>query len=400
MTNDPMSPSGPDNPLIKDAGRRPRGRVLMLVGAIAGVAAAAFIYTVYQRQQSMAQPSQSGADQLERVAGATAPDDLFNQTPEPTPAAPQAVPAAPQATPTAQPASQLQEPAQQLQQPRELTQAERDRQRVVQEALNASPVVQSFGTPEAPRQIAQRQQQQFAPVPTPTLVPPLQVGSGAPDPNRQAEKTAFLERDPATDVYLNAKREAPRSRTELKAGTVIPAVMIGGINSDLPGQIVGQVSRNVYDTRSGRVLLIPAGAKVVGVYDSQVTNGQSRVLVAWERIIFPDGSSISLGAMPGTDQGGYAGFRDKVDRHTFRIFKDALLLSVISAGAQLSQPRNSDGDLNASQIATAALGQQFSQVGAEMIRRNMNTQPTLKIRPGYQFNVMITKDVILPPWRG
>lgn len=395
MTHNPMSPAGPESEMIKDAGRRPRGRVLMLVGGIAAVAASAFIYTVYQRQQSMAQPSNSNADQLQQIAGAQPPDDLFSPAPAaPTPQAQPAAPQNPGAAPA--PAPQLQQPSQ----PRELTQAERDRQRRIQEALNSSPVVQSFGTLQLQSQTAQRQQPQFIPPTAPPLVPPLQVGSGVPDPNGQAEKAAFLQRDPAKDVYLNAKREAPRSRTEIKAGSVIPAVMIGGINSDLPGQIVGQVSRNVYDTASGRYLLIPAGAKVVGVYDSRVTNGQSRVLVAWERIIFPDGSSISIGGMPGTDQAGYSGFRDKVDRHTLRIFRDALFLSVISAGAQLSQPQNSNGDLNASQIATAALGQQFSQVGAEMIRRNMNIQPTLKIRPGYQFNVMITKDVILPPWRG
>ncbi|MDE3029888.1 MAG: conjugal transfer protein TrbI, partial [Paracoccaceae bacterium] len=226
------------------------------------------------------------------------------------------------------------------------------------------------------------------------------VGGKKADPNGQAAKAAFLQRNQATDTYLHASRTPPRSRTEIKAGTVIPALMVGGINSDLPGQIVGQVSRNVYDTATGRCLLIPAGAKVIGTYDSAVTHGQSRVLVAWNRIIFPDGSSISLGAMPGTDAAGYAGFHDRVNRHFWRVFGDALFMSVLGAGAQLSQGQTSGTTLSNSQIAAAALGLQLNQVGSQLIQNNMNVQPTLVIRPGYQFNVMITKDVILPPWRG
>lgn len=246
-------------------------------------------------------------------------------------------------------------------------------------------------------------------------VPPLNVGGGmgglgggmggmggqGGDPNGQDHKRAFLAQTPDTSTYLKHTRTPPISNTEIKAGTVIPGVMIGGINSDLPGTIVGQVRRNVYDSATGRYLLIPAGARLVGTYDSSVTMGQSRVLVGWKRIIYPDGSSVSLDFMPGTDQGGYAGFHDKVNNHLWKIFGNALLLSAFSAGVQLSQPQSTNGqNYNSSQIVAGALGQQLGEVGMTMAQRGMNIQPTLQIRPGYKFNIMVNKDIVLPVWNG
>jgi type IV secretion system protein VirB10 len=224
------------------------------------------------------------------------------------------------------------------------------------------------------------------------------------DINRAAEKRAFLaDRDPQTPGgnTLPSKREAPVSPYEIKAGTVIPAIMVGGISSDLPGQIIGQVRENVYDTATGRYVLIPQGAKLVGTYDNSVTTGQQRVLVAWTRIIYPDASSIDLGKMPGTDQGGLAGLKDQVNTHFWKAFGNALLLSVFSAGVQISQGggNNSGNGLNAQQSIAAGLGQQLGQLGQELARRNARIQPTLEIRPGYQFTVMVTKDVVIRPWR-
>jgi len=220
--------------------------------------------------------------------------------------------------------------------------------------------------------------------------------------NRQREKQAFLAGTPEADIYLNQRRTAAVSPSqEVKAGTVIPGVMISGLNSDLPGQIIAQVRENVYDSATGQSLLIPAGARLVGIYDSNVTLGQERALVGWQRIIYPDGSSISLDRMPGADVGGYAGFKDKVNNHYWRIFGNGLLLSVFSAGIQLSQPQARNGEnYNSSQIIAGALGQQMGQLGMQMAQRNMNIQPTLEVRPGYQFNVMVTKDIILPTWTG
>lgn len=233
------------------------------------------------------------------------------------------------------------------------------------------------------------------------LVPTLDQQSMG-DPNRQAEKRSFLANQPAAETYLSHTRESAMSPYEVKAGTIIPGVMIGGINSDLPGQIIAQVRESVYDSATGKYLLIPAGSRLIGTYDSSVTMGQRRVLVAWTRIIYPDSSSVSLDVMPGADQSGYAGFNDQVDNHYARIFGNALMLSVFAAGVQLSQPQERDtiGGYSSQQIMAAELGRQLGQLGMTMTRRNMDIQPTLEIRPGYEFNVMVTKDMILTPWQG
>lgn len=224
------------------------------------------------------------------------------------------------------------------------------------------------------------------------------MGSGS---SNQAGKRDFLKAKNDYSPYLNHTREQPLSEYEVKAGFFIPGIMISGINSDLPGMIIGQVRQNVYDSATGRHLLIPAGARLVGTYDSAVSGGQESVLVAWNRIIYPDSSSVFLDTMPGADQIGIAGFKDQVNNHYLRTFGQAFMLSLFSAGMQLSQPRGAvAGTYNAQQIGAAALGQQMAQLGMQLARRNLNMQPTLEIRPGYTFNIMVSKDMILPPWKG
>ena len=200
---------------------------------------------------------------------------------------------------------------------------------------------------------------------------------------------------------LNSEPEAPRSPFELRAGFVVPGTLISGINSDLPGQIMAQVSQNVYDTPTGKHLLIPQGSRLVGAYSSQVAYGQARVLVAWQRIVFPDGKAMDIGAMPGADSAGYSGFEDLVNNHYARIFGSALIMSAITAGVMYSQQSNTPSTLsangtyapNASSIMSQALGQQLGNVTAQMIQKNMNIAPTLEIRPGYRFNIIVTKDL-------
>lgn len=225
---------------------------------------------------------------------------------------------------------------------------------------------------------------------------------GTEDENRATEKAAWLDSPPDAKGYLPEGKKPLLSPFEVKAGTVIPGVMIGGINSDLPSQIVGQVAENVWDTATGTHLLIPQGSRLLGTYSNQVTRGQSRVLVAWQRIIYPDGASLDLGGMPGTDQAGFAGFRDKVNNHYRRVFGDALLMSLFAAGIQLSQPdsRGSDGGYDSQQIVAASVGQQLGQAGMQITQRNTNIQPTLEVRPGYRFQVMVTRDFVVSPWRG
>ncbi len=195
---------------------------------------------------------------------------------------------------------------------------------------------------------------------------------------------------------LDSKPEAPRTPYELRTGFVVPATLISGINSDLPGQIMAQVAQNVYDTPTGKYLLIPQGSRLVGTYSSDVSYGQARILVAWQRIVFPDGKAMDIGAMPGADSAGYAGFNDQENHHYVRLYGSALLMSAVTAAASYSQRQNQTsifGTPNASSALSEALGQQLGQVTAQLIAKNLNVAPTLEIRPGYRFNVIVTKDM-------
>ena len=205
---------------------------------------------------------------------------------------------------------------------------------------------------------------------------------------------------PDRPEVLPAALRPPTSRYEVKAGTIIPAVLLTGVNSDLPGQLIAQVRENVFDTESGQYLLVPQGARLIGLYDHQVAYGQERVLVTWKRVIFPNGSSLSLkDGMPGTDPAGAAGFNDQVNHHLVRVFGNALLLSIFSAGIQLSQiPSFGQGFTGptAGNVLGAAVGQELGQTSTELIRRGMNIAPTIEVRPGYAFNVMVTQDLVFP----
>lgn len=198
---------------------------------------------------------------------------------------------------------------------------------------------------------------------------------------------------------LKSKLESPSTPYELRAGAVIPGVLISGIRSELHGQIIGQVSQDVYDTATGNHLLIPQGAKLLGVYSSDIKFGQDSVLVAWQRLIFPDGKALDIGAMSGSDSAGYAGFRDEVDHHYARIYGSAILMSGIVAGISYSQNRNQSGQggfsaPSAGDVLSQALGQQLGQTTSQLTAKNMNTAPTINISPGYEFNVTVTKDLV------
>jgi type IV secretion system protein VirB10 len=197
---------------------------------------------------------------------------------------------------------------------------------------------------------------------------------------------------------LDAKMEAPTSPFQIRAGAVIPGIMLSGINSDLPGQIMAQVSQNVYDTATGRHLLIPQGTRMIGSYSSDVAFGQEGVLIAWQRLVFPDGKALDIGSMPGADMAGYSGFRDQVDNHLWRIYGSALFMAGITAGASMAtdQGQNSGTGYQQPSVSSelsSALGQQLGQVSAQIVSKNLNVAPTLKIRPGYRFNIVTVKDV-------
>ncbi len=196
-----------------------------------------------------------------------------------------------------------------------------------------------------------------------------------------------------------ARIERPGSPFQIMAGTLIPVTLVTALNSDLPGEVVAQVTRNVYDTQQ-RHLLIPAGSRVLGRVDGQVQAGQARVDVAWHRIVFPNSNSVTLPGFRGVDGQGASGIRDRVNNHYGRTYLNAALLSAITAGAQLSQPRTggSESAPAAGQVAAGALGQQMGEVSGEMIRRNMQAGPTLEVRPGFQFSVFVSRDLVLEPY--
>lgn len=232
------------------------------------------------------------------------------------------------------------------------------------------------------------------------LIDPSQESYNAQ--NGQNAKDAFLtepDRKNLTDHYVLDSLHAPLSPYEVKAGSVIPAALITGINSDLPGAVIAQVREHVYDTVSGNFLLIPQGAKLIGRYDSQISFGQDRALVVWNRMIMPDGKSIDLGAMQGVDIAGYAGFNDRVNNHYLRIYGNALLMSLVGGGYELlANPNQNNNNINDPQSVIAAnVGLQLAQLTNQITRRNINIQPTIEISQGYRFNVMVMKDLILQP---
>ena len=178
-----------------------------------------------------------------------------------------------------------------------------------------------------------------------------------------------------------------------------PAPQARTVNSDLPGEVKALVRSNVYDTASGNYLLIPQGARMVGTYNSRIAYGQRGVQVVWNRIIYPDGSSLDLGTsgMPGSDTAGNAGFRSGVDNHYKRLIGFAALTSLFSAGLEIAQNGTGGSSLlqgaSAGQTVSAAVGQQLGELGVEVTRRNLNVQPTIKIPIGYRFNVRVNRDI-------
>ena len=224
-------------------------------------------------------------------------------------------------------------------------------------------------------------------------------GSAAPTSSAQADRRRREFLDAAGDARraaLVTRLEPAGSPYTLRAGTVIPGLLLTGINSDLPGDLVAQVSRDVYDSRTQRTLLIPRGARLICTYDNQVVAGQGRLLVAWTRLILPDGRSVQLPGLALKDLQGQTGAKDRVDTHWQRVFGKALLLSAISAGVQLSQPQQASAlaPPSAGQVAAGALGQELSNVALEVLRRGMDVVPTITIRQGQPFNVFLNGDLV------
>ncbi|RHW16910.1 TrbI/VirB10 family protein [Sphingomonas gilva] len=216
------------------------------------------------------------------------------------------------------------------------------------------------------------------------------------DPNRQQRKADFLAgREGAGDINPHALAPAASPWT-LSAGSVIAASLITGLNSDLPGLVTAQVTENAYDSVTGRTLLIPQGARLIGSYDSVVAFGQKRALVVWQRILLPDGSSVRIDNLPGTDTAGYAGLADKVDVHTWQLLKGVALSTLLGVGTELSLG-SSESDLVRAIRESAQ--QSGSRAGDQLVARNLNIQPTIRVRPGWPLRIVVHKDILLRPWQ-
>lgn len=217
------------------------------------------------------------------------------------------------------------------------------------------------------------------------------------DPNNQQRRLDFVAtRDSAGDINPHALTAAASPYT-LHAGSIISASLITGLNSDLPGLVTAQVTENAYDSVTGRTLLIPQGSRLVGSYDSVVAFGQSRVLVVWQRIILPDGSSIRIDNVPATDMAGYAGLSDRIDRHTWQILKGVVLSTLLGVGTELSVGSTESDLVRAIRESAQQSG---GRAGDQIVTRNLNVQPTLRVRPGWPLRIVVHRDIVLRPWSG
>jgi type IV secretion system protein TrbI len=218
--------------------------------------------------------------------------------------------------------------------------------------------------------------------------------------NGQDSKLLFVNASVDRRTTAPDRLSRPASPFVVQAGTVIPAALITGIRSDLPGQITAQVTEAVFDSPTGRAKLIPQGARLVGIYDSQVSFGQSRVLLVWTRLIMPNGRSIVLERQQGADAGGYSGLEDEVDNHWGELFKAALLSTVLGVGAELGSGSDTGNNTSILQALRLGAANSLNQTGQQVVRRNLNIQPTLTIRPGFPVRVIVNRDLVLEPYRG
>jgi len=217
------------------------------------------------------------------------------------------------------------------------------------------------------------------------------------DPNNQQRKLDFMGQSASGGIYNPHTLQTPASPHQVMAGSVIAASLLTGLNSDLPGMVVAQVTEPVFDTVTGRTLLIPQGSRLIGSYDSAVAFGQRRALLVWQRIILPDGSSIQIDNLPATDAAGYSGLEDRVDFHTWRLLKGVALSTLLGVGTELSIGDNESDLVRALRQSTQ---QSANQAGQQIVSKNLNIQPTITVRPGWPLRVIVHKDLVLRPWGG
>jgi type IV secretion system protein TrbI len=221
--------------------------------------------------------------------------------------------------------------------------------------------------------------------------------SNAGDLTTQDHKQAFLNGAVDRRTTSPDRIQPAASQYVVQAGSIIPAALITGLRSDLPGQVTAQVTEDVFDSPTGKILLIPQGARLIGQYDAQVSFGQTRALLVWNRLLMPNGRSIVLERQPGADAEGYAGLEDEVDNHWGMLFKAAILSTVLSVGSEVGVSGNNNGSL--AEAIQQGVSQSVNQTGQQVVSRSLNIQPTITIRPGFPVRVMVTHDLVLEPYR-
>ncbi|AIR69187.1 TrbI/VirB10 family protein [Dickeya fangzhongdai] len=236
-----------------------------------------------------------------------------------------------------------------------------------------------------------------SPSPAPTAADPM-AEQGAVSGIRQDQKEAFLHGDMA-DTRNRGDLRLPASPYQVMAGTVIAGALVTGIRSDLPGPVIATVTEPVYDSATGHYLLIPQGSRLLGKYNSQVSYGQSRVQVVWNRIILPDTSSLTLDNLAGADPAGYIGLEDQVDWHWDRVIAGAAMTTLLGVGAELAAPENRQHGDRIILAGRDSLQDSVSQAGQELTRRNLDIQPTLTERPGLPVRIIVNRDLVLRPYQ-
>jgi type IV secretion system protein VirB10 len=221
---------------------------------------------------------------------------------------------------------------------------------------------------------------------------PASAPEAPPQPFGRGE--AFLARDVDRRTVSPDRIRAPTSSYVLQAGAVIPAALITGLRSDLPGQVTAQVTSPVYDSPTGRHLLVPQGSRLIGQYDAEVGAGQERVLLVWNRLILPNGRSLVLERQPGADAAGLAGLQDRVDNHWGRLFRAGLLSTLLGVGAELG----SSSDNEIARAIRDGAQESIGDAGQEVVRRQLEIRPTLTIRPGHPVRVIVTRDLVIEPY--
>lgn len=382
----PADGSGPRTPLSTRAApprprRLSRKAIAILSGAAALTVAGALAWSLSEGSQTQAPQETVSVDRRQTDLLSGAPRDyadLAQRSAEgmgpPPVVSVEPVPANPAASPTATPPSQAD--------------AAEERRRQQAESARGSRLFSDAGARAAPSQASGSEP-----------VPPTPAAAAAAPALAQTSpldrRTAFVTGGTADPTTNSGRLNAPAGRHVVTAGSTIAAALVTGLSSDLPGQVVAQVTEDVFDSVTGRTRLIPQGTRLLGVYDANVSTGQSRALVVWTRMILPDGHSIDLDRMIGTDAAGQSGFVDRVNNHWGAILRAGMLSTMLGVGTQVSGFGANDAIADA--IRDSA-GQTVGRAGDRIVERQLGVQPTITVRPGARVRVLVSRDLLLEPW--